>query len=106
MPFFRFDPHFSWCHSNRAGSAGTARVAWEVVEPVRLSRGDLLIIDNRRTAHARSPSRPLRWHDRWMQRAFAIATASIPSDWAKQPHIRLVTELERHLPSLAAAVVP
>ncbi|WP_417780569.1 hypothetical protein [Stutzerimonas xanthomarina] len=35
-------------------------VAWEMVEPVRLSRGDLPIIDSRRTAHAQPLHCPLR----------------------------------------------
>ena len=56
-PFFRFDPQFMVAYSDRAQHSLVAlrRIAWDVVEPVRLARGDLLIIDNRRTAHARSP---------------------------------------------------
>ncbi|WP_313085751.1 TauD/TfdA family dioxygenase [Pseudomonas sp.] len=73
-PFFRFDPQFMVAYSDRAQRAlDTLRaLAWEVVEPVRLRQGDLLIIDNRRTAHARSPfSARFDGSDRWLQRAFA-----------------------------------
>ncbi len=62
-----------------ARPAGTsAGGSWEVAEPVRLCTGDLLIIDNRRTAHARSPfSATFDGTDRWMQRAFAIGSANL-----------------------------
>lgn len=42
-----------------------------VAKPVRLSAGDLLIIDNLRTAHARTPFEA-RWDgkDRWLHRAY------------------------------------
>lgn len=75
-PFFRFDPQFMVAYSDRAHSAlETLRgIAWEVVEPVRLSHGDLMIIDNRRTAHARSPfTARFDGNDRWMQRTFAVS---------------------------------
>lgn len=73
-PFFRFDPQFMVAYSDRAQHALEAlrRIAWEVAEPVRLACGELLIIDNRRTAHARSPfTARLDGSDRWMQRTFA-----------------------------------
>jgi clavaminate synthase len=43
----------------------------EVTEPVRLEPGDLLIIDNFRTTHARTPFSP-RWDgkDRWLHRMY------------------------------------
>ncbi|GBC58624.1 hypothetical protein PSNTI_41230 [Stutzerimonas stutzeri] len=71
-------------------------IAWEVVEPVRLNRGDMLIIDNRRTAHARSPfSARFDGSDRWIQCAFAITN---PNFYAERLGKRsrvfgLVTEL-------------
>ncbi|HEY5881359.1 MAG TPA: clavaminate synthase Cs1 [Nakamurella sp.] len=43
----------------------------EVTEAVRLRPGDLLIVDNYRTTHARTPFTP-RWdgHDRWLHRTY------------------------------------
>ncbi|WP_309111391.1 clavaminate synthase Cs1 [Saccharothrix sp.] len=43
----------------------------EVAEPVRLRSGDLLVVDNRRTTHARTPFHP-RWdgRDRWLHRMY------------------------------------
>jgi clavaminate synthase/L-asparagine oxygenase len=40
-------------------------------ESVRLTPGDLLIVDNYRTTHARTPFSP-RWdgHDRWLHRSY------------------------------------
>lgn len=97
-PFFRFDPHFMVAYSERAQRAlDTLRgVAWEVVEPVRLSRGDLLIIDNRRTAHARSPfTAHFDGNDRWMQRTFATCNLRFYTErLGKASRIfELVTEL-------------
>jgi len=97
-PFFRFDPHFMQAFSNRAQQLldKLRSIAWDVVEPVRLNRGDLLIIDNRRTAHARSPfSARFDGSDRWIQRAFAISN---PNFYAERLGKRsrvfgLVTEL-------------
>ncbi len=74
-PFLRFDPQFMLAASDRAQRLldKLRGIAWDVAEPIRLARGDLLIIDNRRTAHARSPfSARFDGSDRWMQRAFAI----------------------------------
>ncbi|HCJ28064.1 MAG TPA: iron hydroxylase [Pseudomonas sp.] len=97
-PFFRFDPQFMVAYSDRAQrSLETLRgIAWEVVEPVRLSRGDLLIIDNRRTAHARSPfTARFDGSDRWMQRTFASCNLPCYTEkLGKQSRIfELVTEL-------------
>ncbi len=97
-PFFRFDPQFMVAYSDRAQrSLETLRgIAWEVVEPVRLSRGDLLIIDNRRTAHARSPfTARFDGSDRWMQRTFASCNLPYYTEkLGKQSRIfELVTEL-------------
>jgi clavaminate synthase len=43
----------------------------EVTKPVKLSPGDLLIVDNYRTTHARTPFKP-RWdgRDRWLHRMY------------------------------------
>ena len=97
-PFFRFDPQFMVAYSDRAQSAmdKLRGIAWEVVEPVRLSRGDLLIIDNRRTAHARSPfTARFDGSDRWMQRTFASCNLRFYTEkLGKQSRIfELVTEL-------------
>jgi L-asparagine oxygenase len=97
-PFFRFDPQFMIAYSDRAQrSLETLRgIAWEVVEPVRLTRGDLLIIDNRRTAHARSPfTARFDGSDRWMQRTFATCNLRYYTEkLGKQSRIfELVTEL-------------
>ncbi len=97
-PFFRFDPQFMLAFSSRAQQLmdKLRNIAWEVVEPVRLNRGDMLIIDNRRTAHARSPfSARFAGSDRWIQRAFAITN---PNFYAERLGKRsrvfgLVTEL-------------
>lgn len=97
-PFLRFDPQFMIAYSDRAQQA-LARlraIAWEVVEPVRLNRGDLLVIDNRRTAHARSPfSARFDGSDRWMQRTFASSNLRYYTEkLGKQSRIfDLVTEL-------------
>ena len=97
-PFFRFDPQFMVAYSDRAQRMldDLRAIAWDVVEPVRLGRGDLLIIDNRRTAHARSPfSARFDGSDRWMQRAFASNSLRFYTEkLGKQSRIfELVTEL-------------
>jgi len=97
-PFFRFDPQFMIAYSDRAQSAldKLRAIAWEAVEPVRLTRGDLLIIDNRRTAHARSPfTARFDGSDRWMQRTFASCNLRFYTEkLGKQSRIfELVTEL-------------
>ena len=97
-PFFRFDPHFTQAFSNRAKQLldNLRSIAWDVVAPVRLNRGDLLIIDNRRTAHARSPfTARFDGSDRWMQRTFASCNLRFYTEkLGKQSRIfELVTEL-------------
>ncbi|WP_217476042.1 TauD/TfdA family dioxygenase [Stutzerimonas stutzeri] len=97
-PFFRFDPQFMVAYSDRAQQTlDTLRnIAWEVVEPVRLGPGDLLIIDNRRTAHARSPfTARFDGSDRWMQRTFASCSLPLYTEkLGKHSRIfELVTEL-------------
>lgn len=97
-PFFRFDPQFMVAYSDRAQHSLDAlrRIAWDVVEPVRLACGDLLIIDNRRTAHARSPfTARFDGSDRWMQRTFASCNLSFYTEkLGRQSRIfELVTEL-------------
>ncbi len=74
-PFFRFDPQFMIAQSTQAQAQlqHLNNIAWEVKQPVKLNTGDLLIIDNRKTAHARSPfTALLDGRDRWIQRTFAI----------------------------------
>ena len=97
-PFFRFDPQFMLAFSSRAQQLmdKLRAIAWEVVEPVRLSQGDMLIIDNRRTAHARSPFRArFDGSDRWIQRAFAITNPNFYAErLGKRSYVfGLVTEL-------------
>jgi len=97
-PFFRFDPQFMVAYSDRAQHSLDAlrRIAWDVVEPVRLACGDLLIIDNRRTAHARSPfTARFDGSDRWMQRTFASRNLAFYTEkLGRQSRIfELVTEL-------------
>ncbi|KTC25868.1 iron hydroxylase [Pseudomonas marginalis ICMP 9505] len=74
-PFFRFDPQFMVARSKSAQMKLEVlrKAAWQVAEPVHMKAGDLLIIDNRKTAHARSAfSANLDGNDRWMQRTFAV----------------------------------
>jgi alpha-ketoglutarate-dependent taurine dioxygenase len=97
-PFLRFDPQFMEAYSDRAQSVldRLRAIAWEVVEPVRLTRGDLLIMDNRRTAHARSPfTARFDGTDRWMQRTFASCNLRFYTEkLGKHSRIfELVTEL-------------
>lgn len=97
-PFLRFDPQFMKAYSDRAQSVldRLRAVAWEAVEPVRLTRGDLLIMDNRRTAHARSPfTARFDGTDRWMQRTFASCNLRFYTEkLGKHSRIfELVTEL-------------
>ncbi len=76
-PFLRLDPQFMLAASEpaRARLEQLRAVAWQVAEPLRLRQGDLLLIDNRRTAHARSVfSANFDGRDRWMQRAFAVGS--------------------------------
>ena len=83
-PYFRFDPQFMVARSDEAQTRldQLRNIAWEVTEPVRLAQGSLLIIDNRRTAHARSPfTARFDGNDRWIQRAFAICN---PHHYAEQ----------------------
>ena len=74
-PFFRFDPQFM---VERNGEAQRLmrrlrEIAWAVARPVQLRAGELLIIDNRKTAHARSPfTAHFDGNDRWIQRTFAV----------------------------------
>ncbi|AGA84937.1 TauD/TfdA family dioxygenase [Stutzerimonas stutzeri] len=97
-PFFRFDPQFMLAFSSRAQQLmdKLRAIAWEVVEPVRLNCGDMLIIDNRRSAHARSPfSARFDGSDRWIQRAFAITNPNFYAERLGQRSrvFGLVTEL-------------
>lgn len=75
-PYLRFDPHFMLARSARMQRliAEIQEIAWSVAQPVRLAAGDLLIIDNRRAAHARSAFQArFDGSDRWIQRTFAIS---------------------------------
>lgn len=74
-PYFRFDPYFMVASSHQAESklAMLRDIAWEAAEPLTLRQGDLLIIDNRKTAHARSAfDARFDGTDRWIQRTFAV----------------------------------
>ncbi len=74
-PYFRFDPQFMVAPAPQAQAMlnHLNNIAWAVKQPVKLSTGDLLVIDNRKTAHARSPfTALLDGSDRWIQRTFAI----------------------------------
>lgn len=75
-PMFRFDPHFMVARSaqGQAQLEKLRAIAWDVAQPVLLKARDMLIIDNRKTAHARSPfTARFDGTDRWIQRAFAIS---------------------------------
>ncbi|MDW6005060.1 TauD/TfdA family dioxygenase [Vibrio mangrovi] len=75
-PYFRFDPQFmialnaeSHLQMNKLRD-----IAWQVAKPVKLKAGSLLIIDNKKTAHARSKFKAyFDGSDRWIQRAFTIS---------------------------------
>nr|WP_236614297.1 TauD/TfdA family dioxygenase [Stutzerimonas azotifigens] len=74
-PYFRFDPYFMVASSHQAQTklAMLRDLAWQAAEPLRLRAGNLLIIDNRKTAHARSAfSARFDGTDRWIQRTFAV----------------------------------
>ncbi|MFR0688024.1 TauD/TfdA family dioxygenase [Enterobacterales bacterium AE_CKDN230030158-1A_HGKHYDSX7] len=75
-PFFRFDPQFMVARNQQAQAKlqRLREVAWLARYPVKLRTGDLLIIDNRKTAHARSQfTARFDGSDRWIQRVFAIS---------------------------------
>lgn len=75
-PYLRLDPHFMLARSARMQRLieEIKEIAWSVAQPVRLAAGDLLIIDNRRAAHARSAFQAqFDGRDRWIQRTFAIS---------------------------------
>lgn len=75
-PFFRFDPGFMVAGSRLAQSKLNylRDLAWKMAVPIKLKAGDLLVIDNRRTSHARSPFHAeFQGRDRWLQRSFVVA---------------------------------
>lgn len=75
-PYLRFDPHFMLARSAQMQRLieEIKEIAWSVAQPIRLAAGDLLIIDNRRAAHARSAFQAqFDGSDRWIQRTFAIS---------------------------------
>ncbi|WP_416769363.1 TauD/TfdA family dioxygenase [Pseudomonas sp. RHF3.3-3] len=93
-PSFRFDPHFMVAASGLAQDKmqQLRRVAWEVAQPVALQAGDLLVIDNRKTAHARSAfSAQLDGRDRWIQRTFVMSTEHTTPARKHKPRLTLVT---------------
>jgi len=97
-PFFRFDPQFMVAQNAHAKARlqHLNDIAWAVKEPVKLATGDLLIIDNRKTAHARSPfTALLDGSDRWIQRTFAITGQHYYTEMlgSNQRVYELVTEL-------------
>ncbi|SEI21620.1 TauD/TfdA family dioxygenase [Pseudomonas asplenii] len=92
-PSFRFDPHFMVAETALAHSKMQylRSVAWDAVQAVALKAGDMLVIDNRRTAHARSAfSAQLDGRDRWIQRTFVLSTASEHNEQARRPRLSLV----------------
>lgn len=77
-PLIRLDLDFMVSASAQARAAVERlnRIAWEVASPIRLTTGDLLIIDNCKTAHARSAFRARHdGRDRWVQRTFSVNDA-------------------------------
>ncbi|PAU52553.1 iron hydroxylase [Pseudomonas sp. PIC25] len=74
-PMFRFDPQFMVARNGYAQYQMTRLrdIAWREARPIKLRAGDLLIIDNRKTAHARSAfSARFDGTDRWLQRTFVV----------------------------------
>jgi clavaminate synthase/L-asparagine oxygenase len=72
-PLLGYDRELLAPHNAAASSALAAlsKALDEVTEPVKLTPGDLLIVDNYRTTHARTPFTP-RWDgkDRWLHRMY------------------------------------
>jgi hypothetical protein len=72
---FRFDPYFMVAHNESAHEKLKVlrEIAWKMAIPIKLKRGDLLIIDNRKAAHARGPFKAnFDGNDRWIQRTFSV----------------------------------
>ncbi|MGL5942666.1 MAG: TauD/TfdA family dioxygenase [Waterburya sp.] len=97
-PYFRFDPDFMIASSYKAQKKMELlrNISWKVAKPIKLKTGDLLIIDNRKTAHARSRfSASFDGTDRWLQRTFALCHKRFLTEkLGTQNHIfELVTEL-------------
>jgi hypothetical protein len=76
-PYFRFDPGLMKAHTadGQAVMHRLNQIIDEVVVYVRLEPGDLMIVDNRRTVHARTKFLP-RYDgmDRWLQRLYITET--------------------------------
>lgn len=78
-PNMTFDPYFMEVQhpADRDYLELFTKIAWQVATPVQLEAGDLLIIDNKRAAHARSKFTALHnGQDRWLQRMFVIKQKS------------------------------
>lgn len=74
-PLLRLDIDFMVARSPETHTAlkKLNAIAWEVAEPIKLAAGDLLIIDNVKTAHARSAFQAQHdGRDRWIQRTFVV----------------------------------
>lgn len=68
----------------------------QVTEPVKLTPGDLLIVDNYRTTHARTPFSP-RWdgQDRWLHRLYIRVPQRMAGTGAAGDVVRFVPRQER-----------
>jgi hypothetical protein len=89
-PHLVFDPYFMEADSKRdlENLKLFSKIAWEVAHPIRLEAGDLLIIDNKHAAHARSKFRVINdGSDRWLQRIFVIKNLLLKTK------TRLITEI-------------
>lgn len=72
---FRFDPDFMYSNDNVAMQKleELKLIAWKCAIPIYLEQGDILIIDNKRTSHARSKFiAKYDGSDRWIQRVFIV----------------------------------
>lgn len=82
-PLFRYDPAFMESKDPLAQQKleRLTQLTWETAVPVRLKQGDLLIVDNRKTTHARSPF-PANFDgkDRWIQRSFVVCNQRLIGD--------------------------
>lgn len=97
-PFFRFDPDFM-VEDNMESYNNLEKlrdIAWQVARPIKLKKGDLLIIDNRKAVHARSNfTATFEGNDRWIQRTFALSNKKHLSEKTKKSNnvFELITEL-------------
>lgn len=74
-PQLRLDIDFNEANNPEAQTAlrKLNDIAWKVAKPVKLMAGDMLVINNRKTAHARSAFHAVHdGKDRWLQRTFSV----------------------------------